>query len=134
MIGLNAILLIIYYHRFYLVISVICHLCNVQQTSSQAVVPKWPCVSSVSVQDLYHCRAKIFWIFTYSCPKKGVTTGGSFSLGLKADEGFMQIWGGSGGRSFLGFPVRGVLLYQSLKMMKTRTPHGKFSIYPAHPF
>jgi len=43
-----------------------------------------------------------------------------------------QIWGG--GRSCLGFPVRGVLLYQSLKMIKKRTPHGKFSIYPAHPF
>ena len=25
-------------------------------------------------------------------------------------------------------------MYQSLKMIKTRTPHGKFSIYPAHPF
>jgi hypothetical protein len=36
--------------------------------------------------------------------------------------------------SCLGFPVRGVLLYQSLKMIKKRTPHGKFSIYPAHPF
>ena len=45
-----------------------------------------------------------------------------------------QIWGGSGGRSFLGFPVRGVLLYQSLKMIKKRTPHRKFSIYPPHPF
>ena len=30
--------------------------------------------------------------------------------------------------------VSRVLLYQSLKMIKTRTPHGKFSIYPAHPF
>jgi len=39
-----------------------------------------------------------------------------------------------GGCSCLGFPVKGVLLYQSLKMIKTRTPHGKFSIYPAHPF
>ena len=37
-------------------------------------------------------------------------------------------------RRFLGFPVRGVLLYQSLKMIKKGPPNGKFSIYPAHPF
>ena len=31
-----------------------------------------------------------------------------------------QIWDGSGGRSCLGFPVRGVLLYQSLKMIENK--------------
>ena len=53
---------------------------------------------------------------------------------VRVGEQPRQIWGGSGGRSCLGFPVKGVLLYQSLKMIKKRTPHGKFSIYPAHPF